>query len=177
MLKAKERKPPLPPEPSLGTLQYRPSRAPFILLYSLFVIIFIPTLLILVDQQFPGILGPVSGLIPDFGRGLSNLISAVLGLSLVLVLGPELVRRNYLYTVYEDRAELREGIFLLHKHKQSVPFRMVERVEVDQSALEVFFGYGNVTIDAGEDHIIMRWVGDPGGIEREVNRRVRLRQG
>lgn len=106
--------------------------------------------------------------LPEFlGTDLAQVLSlAAAILAFFLFLYAELKRITRRYYVMEHRVARREGI--LSKRMQYMPYVKIERVEMNQSILKRIFGIGDVSVDTGEDTIMMEAVRNPSRIERLV---------
>lgn len=93
--------------------------------------------------------------------------AALLGLSFLLLLMAEVRRINHRYLIGETTVAVRAG--LLSRKTQYIPYRNIERVEIDQSILDRIFNIGNVIIDTGDDTVRLRAVKGPGRVHTLVS--------
>ena len=54
-----------------------------------------------------------------------------------------------------------------------MPFNRVERVEVTQSIIGRIFGIGNVVVDTGDDHVVLKSIRGPSKTEQIVSQCIR----
>lgn len=94
----------------------------------------------------------------------------LMGLSFILFLMAEARRINHRYFIGETTISVRTGI--LSRKTQYLPYRQIERVEVDQSILDRVFNIGNVIIDTGDDTIRLRAVKGPGRVHTVVTEQI-----
>ena len=115
-----------------------------------------------------------AGVIPGdvLGRSVRHYIAGFLAaVALLVLLVAELRRIGQKYTVYEHRVGVSEG--LLRRRTQYMPYRRIERVEVDQSLLGRVFGVGDLVVDTGDDDMTLRGIRKPGRVEELVSRLIR----
>jgi membrane protein YdbS with pleckstrin-like domain len=94
----------------------------------------------------------------------------LLTLSFILFLMAEARRINHRYFIGETTISVRTGI--LSRKTQYLPYRQIERVEVDQSILGRMFNIGNVIIDTGDDTIRLRAVKAPDRVHKLVTEQI-----
>jgi len=97
-----------------------------------------------------------------------TVIGAMLGLILALV--AEIRRIATTYTLTDFRVVRRQGI--LNILTNAVPFRQIERIELDQSLIQRIVGVGTVRVDTGEDMLMIEQVREPGVFESTISQRI-----
>ncbi len=110
------------------------------------------------------------------GRDMHLYGPAILvGLSFLLFIMAEARRINHRYLIGETTVAVRAG--LLSRKTQYIPYRNIERVEIDQSILGRIFNIGNVIVDTGDDTVKLRAVKGPGRVHALVSEQIAALEG
>ena len=142
--------------------QLRPSRLLSAHYYTL-ILLFLAGVVSSLLGYFPGAL-----LGTDFRFTFPATLAA---LAFFLFLVSEFRRLSHRYVIYDHRVGVAEGI--LRKRVQYMPFSKVERIEINQSVIGRIFGIGNLLVDTGDDHVILRAIKSPSKVEQLVSQRIR----
>jgi len=91
-------------------------------------------------------------------------------LAVVLLLVAEIRRIATTFTLTDFRVVKKQGI--LNILTNAVPYRQIERVEMDQSLIQRIVGVGTVRVDTGEDMLVIEQVPKPEVFERTISQRI-----
>lgn len=105
------------------------------------------------------------------GFRLQSYLGAFLGLlGLVALFYAEFSRLTIRYTVTDSRIIRKDG--LVRRKTNQMPFNKIERVELDQGLLQRIFKLGDITLDTGEDVIVLQSLGNVAVVQEELNRQI-----
>lgn len=97
---------------------------------------------------------------------------ALVALAALLLLAAEVRRVATTFTITDSRVTKKAGI--VNTTMDAVPYRQVERVELSQSLLQRIARVGTVTVDTGEDVLLIEHVSKPDNFERLISQRIAM---
>lgn len=80
--------------------------------------------------------------------------------------------RRYVEKYRITKREVSEDVGYFDKRSTSLPFIKIERCEVERSFLQRILRIGDVRVDAGTDHFIIKGVGNPEGVRGMIRERM-----
>lgn len=105
------------------------------------------------------------------GRDMHIIGPATLaGLAFLVLLKAEIRRATHKYIVGENTVAIKVGV--LSEKVQYIPYRQVERVELDEGILGRIFNFGNLIVDTGEDNVVLRGLKGPQRVQKVIMERI-----